>query len=86
MEGCRGHQQPLLTPFCRHLHDTLTNNLTDQTKIIPAITKDKFHSIVTSSKAYSASRELVDALWAGCGEQMYAFGKRVRELGIAEKG
>jgi len=56
------------------------------TKILPGITEEKFNTIVTGTKAYQNSRELVDSLWNVSRGQMYAFGKRVRELGLAEKG
>lgn len=55
-------------------------------KILPAIPKDKMQSLVLASKANKKCPGLVKTLWDGCSNAMYSLGKRVRELGLGEKG
>jgi len=56
------------------------------TKILPAIPHNKLETIVMASKAFANSEELISSLWKSCGEQIYSLGKRVKELGLGEKG
>ncbi|XP_047133114.1 dipeptidyl peptidase 3 isoform X1 [Hydra vulgaris] len=56
------------------------------TKIVPAITKDKFQEIIYASEAFKKFPSLMESLWCKVSNQMYCLEKRHQELGLGEKG
>lgn len=65
-----------------------TGNYRDfsDSKIIPNLPQDKFYHIVKMSEAYHKEKELINALWELCGDDIYSLTVNNANLGFPEKG
>ena len=52
------------------------------TKFIPDISSDKFHSLITSCEAYKQDKQAIDNLWDIVSEKIYSLQPTERELGF----
>eukprot|EP00795_Rhopilema_esculentum_P003075 gene3075-1361_t len=56
------------------------------TKIIPAISKEKLKAIIWESEAFKNHSVLIEPLWGECNKAIYNVEPQFQELGLEEKG
>ena len=54
------------------------------TKFIPSISADVFHTIVKATAAYAADSAAIDTMWESCSRRLYALEARDKTLGLGE--